>query len=227
MRYNRKWYCSITHEKEIFSMPFLQALLFVIPLGLDTFGVSLSLGIRSTSEGKGEKHGVPIWLRTAILFSLAEMLMPLVGLLIGYAASSAISNIMHYVGALLLIGIGAWELWSEGREYLGKRGRKETEEEEEIQTSVTQFRWGQQLLLALSISLDELAVGFSLGAITSGKAISPLTLCLLVGLQGFLMTLLGLVLGRVLRTRLKPLKEWSELLSAVLLVGLGVWLLVM
>ncbi len=211
-------------------MPFLQTLLFIIPLGLDTFGVSLSLGIKSTLETKSERYALPLWLRTAILFSLAEMLMPLVGLLIGYAASSVLSNIMHYVGALLLIGIGAWELWSEGREYLSKRKHKETEEEEEeeeIQTSVTQFRWGQQLLLALSISLDELAVGFSLGAITNGKAINPLILCLLVGLQGFLMTLIGLLLGRALRVRLKPLKEWSELLSAVLLVGLGVWLLVM
>jgi len=210
-------------------MPFLQTLLFIIPLGLDTFGVSLSLGIKSASEGKSERYALPLWLRTAILFSLAEMLMPLVGLLIGYAASSVISNIMHYVGALLLIGIGAWELWSEGREYLSKRKQQETEEEEEeeIQISVTQFRWGQQLLLALSISLDELAVGFSLGVITNGKAVNPLILCLLVGLQGFLMTLIGLLLGRALRVRLKPLKEWSELLSAVLLVGLGVWLLVM
>ncbi len=210
-------------------MPFLQTLLFIIPLGLDTFGVSLSLGIKSTFETKSERYALPLWLRAAILFSLAEMLMPLVGLLIGYAASSVISNIMHYVGALLLIGIGAWELWSEGREYLSKRKQQETEEEEEeeIQISVTQFRWGQQLLLALSISLDELAVGFSLGVITNGKAVNPLILCLLVGLQGFLMTLIGLLLGRALRVRLKPLKEWSELLSAVLLVGLGVWLLVM
>ena len=208
-------------------MFFLQTLLFIIPLGLDTLGVSLSLGIRSVSEEKSASHTLPLWLRTAILFAIAEMSMPLIGLLIGYAASSLISTIMHYLGALLLIGIGAWELWSEGREYLSKIRGKETEEEEEIQKPITQFRWGQQLLLALSISLDELAIGFSLGAITNGKAINPLILCLLVGLQGFVMTVVGILFGRTLRTRLKSLKEWSELLSAILLVGLGVWLLVM
>ncbi len=53
---------------------------------------------------------------------------------------------------------------------------------------------------------------------------SPLTFCLLIGLQAFLMTLIGLSLGRALRTRLRLLKEWSELLSAILLIGLGVWL---
>lgn len=207
-------------------MLFLQTLLFIIPLGLDTLGVSLGLSIRSASEKKSEQRTLPLWLRTAILFSLAEISMPLVGLLIGYAASSVVSNIMHYVGALLLISIGAWELWSEGREYFSKRKQQETEEKEELQQPITQFRWGQQLLLALSISLDELAIGFSLGVITNGNAINPLVLCLLVGLQGFLMTVVGLLLGRALRTYLKSFKEWSELLSAALLLGLGVWLLV-
>lgn len=217
-------------------MALLQLLLFIFPLGLDTLGVSLSLGIKSFSlqtpshEGKGEKRTLPSWLRTAILFSLAEMAMPLVGLFIGYAASLVLSSIMHYVGAVLLIGIGAWELLGEAREYISKRRKQQktllprTTPVASAQT--TQFQWGQQLLLALSVSLDELAIGFSLGAITKGKAISPITLCLFIGLQGFLMTLLGLSLGRTLRTRLEPLKEWSELLSAFLLIGLGVWLLV-
>jgi len=39
------------------------------------------------------------------------------------------------------------------------------------------------------------------------------------------MTLTGIGLGRTLRTRLKPVKEWSELLSGLLLMALGVWLL--
>ncbi|GAC1391850.1 MAG: hypothetical protein NVSMB38_13500 [Ktedonobacteraceae bacterium] len=215
-------------------MSLLQPLLFILPLGLDTLGVSLSLGIKSyalsTSEEKSEKRTLPNWLRSAILFSLAEMLMPLVGLLIGYAASLVVSGIMHYVGALLLIGVGLWELWGEVRESISKRKRQEKvvlQQMTPVSPSPTQqFQWHQQLLLALSVSLDELAIGFSLGSITNGKAISPITLCLFIGLQGFFMTLLGLSLGRTLRTRLKLLKEWSELLSAFLLIGLGIWFLV-
>jgi putative Mn2+ efflux pump MntP len=85
------------------------------------------------------------------------------------------------------------------------------------------FQWGQQLLLALSISLDELAVGFSFGALRHLE-LNPAMLCLLIGLQGFCMAFIGLILGRALRFRLNVLKEWSELLSAALLIGLGVWL---
>src|SRR5207237_10692828 len=80
-------------------MPILQLLLFVLPLGLDTLGVSISLGMKSygydslsyTHEERAS--GLPPWLPTAILFSLAEMLMPIIGLAIGYAASLRVSGL--------------------------------------------------------------------------------------------------------------------------------------
>ena len=217
-------------------MSSLQLLLVILPLGLDTLGVSLSLGIRSflrpVSDEK-EKRSIFSydWLRLALLFSLAEMLMPIVGLGVGYAVSLLVSNVMHYVGPLLLIGVGAWELWEEGRAYLRKKRQQpgvvppQADAPASLSSQV-RMRRGRQLLLALSVSLDELAIGFSLGSITSGKAVSPIVLCLLIGLQGFLLTVVGLSLGRTLRARLKPLKEGSEYLSALLLIGLGVWLLV-
>lgn len=158
--------------------------------------------------------------------------MPLIGLLIGYAVSLVVSDLMHFAGALLLIGIGAWELWEEGREYLArKREAKRTVALPETSSSPSrstteQFQWRRQLLLALSVSLDELAVGFSFGTIAHGRAINPFVFCVFIGLQAFLVTMLGVSLGRALRARLKPLKEWSELLSAALFIALGIWLLV-
>ena len=219
-------------------MPALSLLLFILPLGLDTLGVSIGLGIKSHRPEAAERTGrLPVWLRSALLFSLAETLMPLVGLAIGFVASLVVSGIMHFVGPLLLIGVGIWELLEEGSEYISKQKSRGVKPIPST-ASNERFEWGRQLLLALSISLDELAIGFSLGAVTtrsaSGKigvseaslSIFPIALCLLIGLQGFLMTLIGLVLGRTLSTRLKVLKEWSELLSAFLLIGLGIWLLV-
>jgi putative Mn2+ efflux pump MntP len=219
-------------------MPILPLLLFILPLGLDTLGVSISLGIKSHHPGAAERMGrFPGWLRSALLFSLAETLMPLVGLAIGFAASLLVSGIMHFVGPLLLIGVGIWELLEEGSEYISKRKSRQVKPISST-ASNEHFEWGRQLLLALSISLDELAIGFSLGTLTPGSVsgkigvseaslhLLPITLCLLIGLQGFLMTLIGLVLGRALSVRLKVLKEWSELLSAFLLIGLGIWLLV-
>jgi manganese efflux pump family protein len=219
-------------------MSLLRLLVFILPLGLDTLGVSISLGIKSHRPGSMEKIGLfTPWLSSALLFSLAETLMPLVGLAIGFIASLVVSSIMHFVGPLLLIGVGIWELLEEGSEYISKR--KPREVKPILSTASNErFEWSRQLLLALSISLDELAIGFSLGSLTTDSAsgkigvseaslhLFPIALCLLIGLQAFFMTLIGLVLGRTLSTRLKVLKEWSEILSALLLIGLGIWLLV-
>ncbi len=139
--------------------------------------------------------------------------MPLIGLLVGYAASLVVSNILHYAGALLLIGLGAWELWEEMVSTPAPTG------------GAQRFAWGGQLVLALGVSMDELAVGFSLGAQPFGKAVGPLALCLYIGIQGFVMAALGIALGRGLRARMKLLKEASELIGAILLIGLGIWLL--
>jgi manganese efflux pump family protein len=215
-------------------MSILPLLLFVLPLGLDTLGVSISLGIKSQQneiagqEGKGPRS--PTWVYSAILFSLAETLMPLAGLVAGYAASLLISNVMHVVGPLLLIGVGLWELQEEAREYIHKRKRQGFNTTQYKAPLKGHFQWRRQLLLALSISLDELAIGFSLGTITishpSGKSVNPIVLCILIGIQGFFMTLIGITLGRTLRTHLRAVKEWSEFLSAFLLIGLGIWLFV-
>jgi hypothetical protein len=62
---------------------------------------------RNESPEPWEKSSrLPPWLHTAMLFSLAETLMPLAGLVIGHAASLLISNVMHFVGPLLLIVSG-------------------------------------------------------------------------------------------------------------------------
>jgi putative Mn2+ efflux pump MntP len=227
----------------------LRLLLFVLPLGFDTLGISISLGIKSrlseaSSDGKSK---IPSWLASALLFSAAETLMPLVGLAVGYAVSLVISDIMHFAGPLLLIAVGLWELQEEIRERIRMRkksiGATLTDAVDGFSTQKQDylppkedaherrpdwFPWGRQLLLALSVSLDELAIGFSLGAVSlslpRGMAISPITLCIVIGLQSFLMTLIGLTLGRALRAQLKPVKEWLELISGFLLIGLGIWL---
>ncbi len=247
----------------------LRLLLFVLPLGLDTLGVSISLGIKSRSmvgaglapaladPTKPRPHTFPPWLASALLFSLAETIMPVVGLTIGYAVSLLISNIMHILGPLLLIGVGLWELQDEIRERINKRKKHQsvaTDNQNVVaplagtlsggqvtlsaptmstpasSISAKPSPWTRQLLLALSVSLDELAIGFSLGAITSSlpgnKTFSTVTLCILIGLQGFLMTLIGLALGRTLRSRLIFAKDWTEFLSCFLLIALGIWLFV-
>src|SRR2546425_3257358 len=129
----------------------LRLLLFVLPLGLDTLGVSINLGIKSQPHDKSGVYrsfdqlpprqlgcgfiqhvstncppgswgnAFPPWLVSALLFSIAETVMPVVGLALGYAVSLLLSSIMHILGPLLLIGVGLWELLEEIRERTSKR----------------------------------------------------------------------------------------------------------
>ncbi len=131
----------------------LRLLLFVLPLGLDTLGVSVSLGIKGARAGtfgkEGKRNWVPPWLGSALLFSLAETVMPLVGLLLGYASSVVISYVMQVVGPLLLIAVGLWELQGEIRERLDKsKGRQNSTEANPAKPSTDPKRdrhWGRQL----------------------------------------------------------------------------------
>lgn len=213
----------------------LSFIFFLLPLGLDTLGVSLGLGIKGDSAFPGEDGArspvVPFWLRSAFLFALAESLMPLVGLAIGYTASILISGIMNIIGALLLIAVGGWELYEELLERYRKKYAVQSQSatKKTRQAQPARFYGRQQLLLALSVSLDELAVGFSFGAFTArlgkGVSVSPFALCAYIGIQGLLMAVIGITAGRMLRRRLRWLQEWSEVISGVLLIGLGIWLL--
>src|SRR6266851_4887520 len=72
--------------------------------------------------------------------------------------------------------------------------------------------------LGVSISLDELAIGFTIGLLKL-----PIVLVLLlIGLQAFLATQLGLRLGSRLSD---AVREGAERLAGVALAGLGLFLL--
>ena len=212
-------------------MSIFPLLFFILPLGLDTLGVSINIGMKSRRDdiatGIGKDFRLPTWFISALLFSLAETCMPIFGLAIGYATSLVIDNIMHIVGPLILIGIGLWELLEESREYFKTKKQPALTTFQHKAAAEEQFQWRRQLLLAFSISLDELAIGFSLGTITViHLTVHPLVICILIGIQGFLMTLIGITLGRMFRTHLRNFKEWTDFLSAFLLIALGIWLLV-
>ncbi len=117
--------------------------MFVLPLGFDTFAVSAALGMRGLP--RRERLGV------SLVMSSFEMVMPLLGLLLGRAVGSLIGDAADDVAVTVLGVLGVWML---------------VHEEEDESEKVAGLASGSVfLLLALgvSISLDELAMGFSIG----------------------------------------------------------------
>lgn len=176
----------------------LKLILFVLPLGFDTFAVAAALGV----QGLPAKER----LRTSLLMSSFEMVMPVVGLLLGHGLGAAIGGVADYVAAAALLALGGWMLVAD-------------EGAESDKVSALSRGGGLALIgLGISISLDELAMGFTIGLLR----LSIVLAVLLIGVQAFAVAQLGLRLGATLG---EAAREWAEKLAGTTLVGLGVLIL--
>jgi manganese efflux pump family protein len=175
----------------------LKLILFALPLGLDTFAVSAALGLR----------GLPprARLRVSLLMSSFELAMPVVGLLIGHALGRLVGSAADYVAIGVLALLGAWMLLHEDEAESDKVGQ------------LVSGRGLVLLALGLSISLDELAIGFTIGLLH----LSLWLAVVLIGAQAFLFAQVGLRLGARLN---ETMRERAEQLAGLALLGLAVLL---
>lgn len=168
----------------------------VLSLGMDTLMMSISLGF---VQKKGK-------VRIALTFAGAEAVMPLIGLFIGRGAGQLIGDWASFIGGIALIAVAVWLILFED------------EDDEEKKLGRDLVGW-TLILTALSISLDELAVGFSIGLVGVPIALT----IILIALQAFVFTFVGLTFG----SKLKPyLGEWAEKLAGIVLGLLGLWIII-
>ncbi|MDE3129593.1 MAG: manganese efflux pump [Acidobacteriota bacterium] len=169
----------------------------VLPLGLDTFAVCCALGMA----------GIPASRRNRIsaLMVAFEAGMPLIGLALGVPVGRAIGGAADYVAIVVLAAFGLYTILGE-------------EDEESAAQLITASGW-RLVLLGVSISLDELAVGFTLGLLRLPVAI----VILAVALQTIVIAQLGMRLGGRLGGRVR---EGAERLAGVALTGLAAILLI-
>jgi manganese efflux pump family protein len=167
----------------------------VLSLGFDTFAVAVGLGMSGLSRRDQYYYGAS--------FAVAEGCMPLVGFLLGQLVASAVGQIASYAAVVLLLAVGAYTMW---------------ESAHEAASEYESAGIGSVLLVALSVSLDELAVGFSLGLLH----IPILLACALIALQAFTLTLAGTALGTTIGEKVA---KRAGLLSGLVLTVLALYLL--
>jgi putative Mn2+ efflux pump MntP len=169
--------------------------LLVLSLGLDTLAVAVALGI----SGIGRRNR----LRVGLSFALFEGVMPLVGFGIGRGVSGTVGDAAADLGIVVLFGVGVWMVW------------ESLHAEEERELAVDSLR--ALVLTSLSVSMDELAVGFSMGALRL-----PIVLTvILIAAQALLITLIGTTAGNRIGERLA---ERGETVAGVVLCGLALFL---
>ncbi len=171
----------------------------VIPLGLDTFAVAAALGIAGLNPRDRT--------RVSLVFTGFEVGMPLVGFFAGALAGRAVGDAADYLAIAILIGLGLFMLRPQG------------DDDDETRLSLLARTRGLALLgLGVSISIDELAIGFTIGLLR----FPVLVILVLIGIQTFVVTQLGIRLGQRIGERVR---EGAERLAGVALTGLGVALL--
>ena len=167
-------------------------LLLGFALSLDSFRVSLGLGALKLCTLRRAQ--------IVLSFALCDALALLVGLLIGKSIIAPVAAWAEHLGPLMLCAYGAYVI------YVTQRcaGKEAGEESSWI-----------VLGLPLSLSLDNLVAGASLGMIGF-----PLLLSVpVIGAMSALMSLAGLLLGR---TAVSYLRLKSEVYAGVGLVFIGI-----
>jgi putative Mn2+ efflux pump MntP len=179
----------------------LALLLVAGSLGLNNLAASIAIGLSGVDRAARA--------RVALAFGAFEAGMPVVGLLIGHQLSHALGSAAHIIGGLVLIAVGAQITIA------ATRSQRPAAAESDDPAGA---HLGRLLLLAAGLSVDNLVVGFALGAYRAPLAVSVAVIAgVSVGLS-----LVGLELGARLGTRVE---HRSEVLSGIVLIGTGLAIL--
>lgn len=171
------------------------ALIFVaVSLGMTNFAGGLAIGIAGVDAR--------LRLRVALAFGLFEGGMPLLGLLLGRTLAGTLGSHSNLVAAVLLVLTGTYTVFS------ALRGSPED--------TPGNGHWGTVRLLVtgLALSIDNLVVGFALGA----YHVSFVAAAAFIAGVSIAMSLVGLELGSRLG---EQLGQRSELLGGAILLVVG------
>jgi len=169
-------------------------ILVAVSLGLSNFAAAIGIGISGT--------GARTRLKVGIIFGLFETGMPIAGVALGHGLAQALGHSVRWISAGLLIATGAWTVAQ------AVRARRQASPALDGQRS------GRLVITGLAISVDNLAVGFALGAFHVSLAVAAVT----IGGISVALSLIGLELGAQIGTRAG---QRGELLGGLVLIAVG------
>lgn len=182
-------------------------ILVAIVLGADSFSLAMGMALRGVSRSYEYRFSVTV--------GVFHVIMPLIGLSLGMAAGKLLGVWAARAGAVVLIWLGVDMLLkgyrsSRPRSYKFNDGRKMMAEKHKSH----QEGWGGILLLATSVSIDALTVGFSLGTVKM-----PILLTVVImGIMAGSMTLLGFKGGKLFG---RLMGSYAQMIGGTVLVLLA------
>jgi putative Mn2+ efflux pump MntP len=166
---------------------------------------AMSTDAFAAAIGKGAAlHKPPLReaLRTGLIFGVIETITPLIGWVIGLAASQYVSQWDHWIAFALLSGLGIHMIWA---------GMSTPAIEEEPKT---QHSFWILAVTAVATSLDALAVGVTLAFVD----VSIFWAAISIGLATTVMVTLGVMLGRTIGA---VIGRRAEIVGGLVLIAVG------
>ena len=170
-------------------------LLIGLSVGLDNFAASIAIGLGGVKKS--------LRFRIAVVFGLFEAFMPLVGIIIGQKLLSIIGGNAKLIGGTMLMATGI---------YLVISAIRHKDDKKVIEASKG---WGKLILAALSISIDNLIIGF--GLVSNHQSL--LLMAVVLGSISIGLALIGIELGSRLGSKVE---EYSEIISGAVIILVGI-----
>ena len=168
--------------------------LAAVSVGLSNFAAAIAIGV----------SGVDARRRTevAVVFGIFEVGMPIVGLALGSRLAHSLGGSARWLGGGLLVVAGLYGLVT---------GLVRAEDGAEVRAGMST---GRLVLTGAALSIDNLVVGFALGA----YHVSVVVAALVIGVISVGLSLVGLELGARIGARTGDV---AEVVGSVVLIGVG------
>ncbi len=173
-----------------------ELLLISIALAMDAFSVSICKGL--TMKHKFKRNSIVI----ALSFSIFQMLMPLLGYLLGSTLSNKLISFNHLIAFILLSIIGINMI-------------KDAYHDEKLKIGLS---ISELFFLSIATSIDAMAIGITFSFLNVNLIIA----ITMIGITAFLFSIIGIFLGKLIG---KKFEKKSEIIGGIVLILIGIKIL--
>ena len=175
------------------------------PLSIVVLSLSMSADACAAAIGRGAVHRptVPAAVRAGLVFGTIEAITPVIGWMLGLAASTYVTAIDHWI-AFVLLGIVGGKMAIEAL-------RRDGAPHVEAPTGKARIAL---IATAIGTSIDAAAVGVTLAFLNANIVVIALS----IGLATFSMATLGMLIGRAVGARFGSIVEF---IGGLALIGFG------
>lgn len=184
-------------------MDYISVICIAIGLAMDAFAVSVSNGATT------KNLRLPYAIKLSLFFGGFQLLMPVIGWIVGKAGEEFISQVDHWVAFVLLAFIGGKMVV----DYIKEKKEEISIEKKDRLSNKTIF------MLAIATSIDALATGVILPSAVGASTFNlMLTSVIIIGILTFIICVLGVYLGKVFGVLLS---RHSTLFGGTVLILIG------